>query len=62
MPIKWRWHTKVAEGIEYCNSLLDMYARCDELEEARAIFEDLKQRGLADLITYTSMIGGRCQQ
>lgn len=46
---------RVAQGQYYCNSLLDMYARCGEFQLARALFEDMKSRGWAG-VAHNTMI------
>lgn len=47
-----------AIGVEYLNALLDMYARCGQLKQAQAVFDDMKQRGLADVVSYNAMVAG----
>ncbi|KAG2303333.1 hypothetical protein Bca52824_031984 [Brassica carinata] len=40
------------------NSLVDMYSKCGKLEEARKVFESIKNK---DVYTWNSMITGYCQ-
>ncbi|KAF5746249.1 pentatricopeptide repeat-containing family protein [Tripterygium wilfordii] len=38
-----------------CGALINMYARCGDIDEARRVFEEMKER---NVITYNSMISG----
>lgn len=49
---------KAAESAAYLNSLLNMYARCGELDEARSVLAELQRKGLASAASYSAMIGG----
>lgn len=49
---------KAANGLEYQDALLSMYAGCGQLTKARALFDQLRQDGLADVVSYTAMV--RC--
>eukprot|EP01018_Ginkgo_biloba_P006326 Gb_17177 [translate_table: standard] len=40
------------------NALVDMYAKCGNIEKARHVFDEMSQR---DVISWTSMIGGYVQ-
>ncbi|GAV86698.1 PPR domain-containing protein/PPR_2 domain-containing protein/PPR_3 domain-containing protein, partial [Cephalotus follicularis] len=40
------------------NSLIDMYSKCGELEDARLVFDIILEK---DVYTWNSMIGGYCQ-
>ncbi|XP_073014012.1 pentatricopeptide repeat-containing protein At4g38010 [Typha latifolia] len=41
-----------------CNSLLDMYAKCECLDDAKKVFEELHEK---DVVSWTSMISGLVQ-
>ncbi|KAL8130629.1 hypothetical protein V2J09_019784 [Rumex salicifolius] len=41
------------------NSLIDMYAKCGELDAARQVFDSMLEK---DVYTWNSMIGGYCQE
>lgn len=41
------------------NSLIDMYAKCENLGEARQVFDKMYER---DVVSWTTMIGGYAQQ
>ncbi|KAL6056938.1 Chlororespiratory reduction 2 [Balamuthia mandrillaris] len=40
-------------GISEANTLVSMYGKCGQMEEARAVFQSMKER---DVVTWTSMI------
>ncbi|PKU84293.1 pentatricopeptide repeat-containing protein At4g38010 [Dendrobium catenatum] len=48
-------------GLIVGNALLDMYVKCESMEEARKVFEDLPVK---DIVTWTSVISGlvQCKQ
>ncbi|XP_026664424.2 pentatricopeptide repeat-containing protein At4g38010 [Phoenix dactylifera] len=48
-------------GVVVGNALLDMYVKCECLDEARRIFEELQER---DIVSWTSIISGlvQCKQ
>ena len=43
--------------VEYLNSLVDMYGRCGAMSKAEKVFADLCQRGIADVVSFSIMIG-----
>ncbi len=50
-----QWNTIVE------TSLLNMYAKCNVLTEARKLFDSMRQRGVANMISWTNMISGYTQ-
>ncbi|XP_021649052.2 pentatricopeptide repeat-containing protein At4g38010-like isoform X2 [Hevea brasiliensis] len=46
------------EGLEASNALIDMYVKCECLNEAKQIFDELPQK---DIISWTSIISGLVQ-
>jgi pentatricopeptide repeat protein len=46
---------QLQSDIFVANSLVDMYAKCGSLEEARCLFDTMQRR---DVVSWTSMIGG----
>ncbi|XP_009108749.1 pentatricopeptide repeat-containing protein At3g24000, mitochondrial [Brassica rapa] len=56
-------HAHVAKSLFRCevvmnNTLLNMYAKCGSLEEARKVFDEMPQR---DFVTWTTLISGYSQ-
>ncbi|XP_010553976.1 PREDICTED: pentatricopeptide repeat-containing protein At5g39350 [Tarenaya hassleriana] len=45
----------LADKLEVKNALVDMYMKCDRMDEARFVFDRMEHR---DVITWTSMING----
>ncbi|KAK8585141.1 hypothetical protein V6N13_139080 [Hibiscus sabdariffa] len=48
----------ITENVLVGNALIDMYAKCGELEAARRVFDVIEEK---DVYTWNSMIAGYCQ-
>ncbi|KAK8354147.1 hypothetical protein V6Z11_A05G200700 [Gossypium hirsutum] len=48
----------ITDNVLVGNSLIDMYAKCGELEAARQVFDMIEEK---DVYTWNSMIAGYCQ-
>ncbi|GMI82555.1 hypothetical protein like AT1G19720 [Hibiscus trionum] len=48
----------ITDNVLVGNSLIDMYAKCGELEAARRVFDVIEEK---DVYTWNSMIAGYCQ-
>ncbi|XP_017981485.1 PREDICTED: pentatricopeptide repeat-containing protein At1g19720 isoform X2 [Theobroma cacao] len=48
----------IIDNVLVGNSLIDMYAKCGELEAARQVFDKIEER---DVYTWNSMVAGYCQ-
>ncbi|VVB12553.1 unnamed protein product [Arabis nemorensis] len=43
----------------FCNKLLDMYSKCGDLDSAKVVFEEMRDRSV---VSYTSMIAGYARE
>ncbi|ONK64802.1 uncharacterized protein A4U43_C07F30100 [Asparagus officinalis] len=48
-------NSKLGFKIEVCNALIDMYAKCGNLDKAWSVFEGMRER---DLVSWNSMVQG----
>ncbi|XVE94637.1 hypothetical protein REPUB_Repub02eG0026100 [Reevesia pubescens] len=48
----------IIDNVLVGNSLIDMYAKCGELEAARQVFDKIEEK---DVYTWNSMVAGYCQ-
>lgn len=48
---------RITDNVLVGNSLIDMYAKCGELEAARQVFDNIEEK---DIYTWNSMIAGYC--
>ncbi|KAE8718459.1 Pentatricopeptide repeat-containing protein [Hibiscus syriacus] len=44
-----------------CNAMVAMYARCGELDDARKMFEEMRERGVCDIVSWNSIVAAYMQ-
>ncbi|KAE8674051.1 Pentatricopeptide repeat-containing protein [Hibiscus syriacus] len=44
-----------------CNAIVAMYTRCGELDDARQVFEEMRYRGICDIISWNSIVAAYMQ-
>ncbi|GMI93942.1 hypothetical protein like AT5G16860 [Hibiscus trionum] len=44
-----------------CNALVAMYSRCGELDDARQVFEEMRDRGICDIVSWNSIVAAYMQ-
>ncbi|CAK9170531.1 unnamed protein product [Ilex paraguariensis] len=44
-----------------CNAIVAMYGKCDALDDARLMFDEMSQRGVGDVVSWNSIIAAYVQ-
>ncbi|KAK7273426.1 hypothetical protein RIF29_14475 [Crotalaria pallida] len=50
------YRTGFESNVFVCNAVVAMYGRCGEKKDARKVFDELRQRGIEDLVSWNSIV------